>query len=131
MDGLSVSSHGLSRRLKHTQDRRSCLTVRIGFALLKHAVHEMRVTVSECFSRVQLRRPHVADPITDEHASNLFGIVCCINALVVYFNFIARFEIIINDHLAAAADNSSADFYRRKPIDIDMSNRVAGKRELR
>src|SRR5262249_43457105 len=107
----------------------SCLAVRIGFPLLNHAIDEMRGHCAECFSSVESRRPHVADPITDEHAPNLFGIVSCINALVVYFNFLAWLEIIINNHLSAAPDNSSANFHRRKPIDINMSDHVAGKRD--
>ena len=45
--------------------------------------------------------------------------------LVVDLDLLARLEIVIDDHLAAAADQRSPDLHRRQPIDVDMGDQIA------
>src|SRR5438270_680485 len=51
------------------------------------------------------------------------------NALVVQLNLFAGLEVVIDDHLLVAADQCSPDFYWRKPVDVDVCNRIPAEEQ--
>jgi hypothetical protein len=72
----------------------------------------------------ELRCPHISGPI----ANPLLILFCIITAhrdsLVVHFDLFAELQVIVDDHLAARSDQSSAHLYRGQPIDVQVREEV-------
>ena len=72
------------------------------------------------FRDVHLRRPHVARTISDEHLIPRVAFVAEFYAFVVYFHLLADFQIVVHDHLAAAANQRPPKLDRRQPVHVHV-----------
>ena len=68
------------------------------------AVDEVLAFDAQRLGAVELRRPHVAGAVADAHLVDLLRIVGEADALVVDLDLLARLEVVVGDHLLAAAD---------------------------
>ena len=83
---------------------------------------------AERLGDVELRRPHVAGAVADQHlvdASRRRLVAVEGDALVVDLDLFARLEVVVDDHLAAAADQRAAHLHRRQPVHVDVGDQVA------
>ena len=82
---------------------------------------------------VELRRPHVAGAITDAHFLDLLRVVGEADALVVDLDLLGRLEIVVGDHLLAAAEQDLAHLDRREPAHVDVRDgaRIVEQRDVR
>ena len=105
------------------------MTIEIGDAPVR--THSMKCSTSVCkrLLRGDVRRPHVARPISYPELMSVFGRRIQRDALVVDLDLFGRLEIVIDDHLLAAADESLAYLDGRKPIDADMGDAFAFKEQ--
>ena len=78
----------------------------------------------EAFSDAQPWRPHVSGAVTDEHFEAPVVAGRQINTAIVYFDFFARLEVVVHDHAAVAADQRSAQFDRRQPVDVEVRKQI-------
>ena len=86
-----------------------------------HAFREVPGFGQQGFGGGQLGRPHVAGAIADHHLVDAFRLVHG-DAFVVDLDLLARFQIVVHDHLAVAADERPSDLDGREPIDVEMGD---------
>ena len=88
-----------------------------------------RISLRQRLGDIEMRRPHVAGPIADHAPDSLSPCVRRLavkrDALVVDLDLFARLEIVVDDHLLAAADQRAAHLDRRQPVDVDVGDQVA------
>jgi hypothetical protein len=51
------------------------------------------------------------------------------DALVVDLDLLARLQVVVDDHLAAAADQGAADLDRRQPVDVEVGDQAVFEEE--
>ena len=88
--------------------------------------------MAQCFSGIQLRRPHIASAITNQGL--IIGFAIGTNAagghpFVVNAHLLSRLDVVVENHLAGAGDQSAANLYRRQPVKMKMRNKVVRKME--
>ena len=120
VDGLAPSAHRAGGGLDQLDDAQAEMAVGLGWLAVLDAVDEVLAGDAERLGRVQLRRPHVARPVADAHLVDLLGVVGEADALVVDLDLLARLQVVVGDHLLAAADQDLPDLHRREPADVDV-----------
>ena len=94
----------------------------IGAFVLLDAVDEVLGFDAQRFAVVELRRPHVAGAVADPHLVDLLRVVGEADALVVDLDLLAGLEVVVDDHLLAAADQHLPHLDRRQPVDVDVGD---------
>ena len=104
LDRLPPLLQRLDRRFEHTDDAQAGLAVGQRLPVLPNALQEMLGLDAQPFGQAQLRGPHVARSVADERLIDALLTAFERDALVVDFDFLTWFEVVIHDHLAIAAD---------------------------
>src|SRR5215475_14369632 len=126
IDGFALAAHRARGGLDELDDTQSELAVRFGDLTVFEAVDEVLRLDAQRLGQVELRRPHVARPVADTHLLDLLWVVRETDPFVVHLDLLARFEVIVDDHLLAAADEDLADLDRRKPAYVGMRDWTRG-----
>ena len=76
---------------------------------------------------------HVAGAIADAHFLDLLRVFGEADALVVDLDLLGRLEIVVGDHLLAAAEQDLAHLDRRQPAHVDVRDgaRIVEERDVR
>ena len=86
---------------------------------------------AERLGDLQLGRPHVPGTVADEHLILRLAVLrrraVHRDALVVDLDLLARLQIVVDDHLAASADQCPPHLDRRQPVHVDMRDQVGGE----
>ena len=76
-----------------------------------------------------MRRPHIASAISDFQLVRSLGRIAHRDSAIVNLDLINGLEIVIRDHLAAAANEDLPHLHRRKPVDADVCDAAASKEQ--
>jgi hypothetical protein len=116
--------HGLRRRFEQSHDAQAGDAVRKRLLRRFDAADELRHLDAKRFPRVQLGRGHIAHAVLNHFLKYGFGLFGDADALIVDFDFFAGLDVVVNDHLAIAAQQRAADLDRRQPIHVDMGDQI-------
>jgi hypothetical protein len=85
----------------------------------------------EGFCQLQIRGIHIAGAVTD-HQPIVRGafpvgdaVIADRDALVVDLDLLAGFDVVVDHHLLAAANERSADLDGGQPVDVHVANEIA------
>ena len=84
---------------------------------------------AERLAQIEMRRVHVATPVADHGFVDARLRFADGDTLVVHLDLLARLEIVVDDHLAARADQGAPDLQGRKPVHVDVGNRCRFEKE--
>src|SRR4029079_811376 len=101
----TVLSHRLARGFEYAHDAQPRLAAGDRPLIALNAAEKMADFRLKCLGQLEPRRPHVARAVTHEHLVDAFY-VCVGNgdAAIVHLDLLARFDVVVNDHLARTAD---------------------------
>ena len=127
------SAHRAGRGLDQLHDAQAEPAVGLRHLAVLDAIDEMLALDAQRLGARELRRPHVAGPVADAHLVDLLRVVGEADALVVDLDLLARLEVVVDDHLLAAADQDLAHLHRRQPAHVDVRDRarVIEQRDVR
>ena len=133
VDDFAPAPHRVRGRLDYLDDAQSEIAVGLRGFRMVDAVDEMLAFDVQRLGTVQLGRPHVARAVADPHLLDLRRIVRETHALVVDLDLLAGLEVVVHDHLLAAADQDAAHLDRREPAHVEVGDhsRVVEQREVR
>src|SRR5260370_18657504 len=117
MDALSFLLEGLVCGLQRPYYLKACDTVVEWFLVVQNAINEVSSFNSESFQLFDAWRPHVSGPVADKQVVSSLS-VRHLHSLVVDLDFFVSLKVIPHQHLLFAADQSSTDFDRLKPVNI-------------
>src|SRR5215470_9707745 len=80
---------------------------------------------------IQLRRPHITGPIADEQLVYTFRpVVVESDPLIIDLEHLAGFQLVVDNHLAIASNESAAYLNRRQPVNMEVCNQMAIKKTV-
>ena len=118
---LPARAQGFLRSLNYSYQAQTIHAIGFRGLIVFNAINKVLGLGLKRFGCVEPRRPHVAGSITYKHLINSLGALRNGDAFVVDLYFLAGLQVVVKDHLLAATDQSMSDFYRRKPVDVDVS----------
>src|SRR4029434_8817719 len=83
------------------------------------------------FSRIQFWRPHVAGAVTHQSLVRSLSVAHAVrgHAFVINADLFRRFDIVVQDHFAAAGDQGTANLDRRQPVEVKVSDELVRKEQ--
>ena len=97
----------------------------VGLRALTNALDEVRGLDAERFGDGQLRRPHVAGAVPNQHLIDVFRAWIHRDATVVDLDLLAALEVVEHYHAATAAQKRPPHLHRRQPVHVHVRDQTA------
>src|SRR5437867_3012564 len=130
LDDSASCSNGGGGGFEDSDDSQSCVAVRHGRLAGFDALDEVSGFGAERFGDVELRRAHIARSVVDEHPV-LAAVSVAVDGdtLVVDLDLLARLEIVVHDHFAAATNERAAHLHGREPVHMQVRDETVLEEE--
>ena len=113
-------------RFKYFDHPQTCRTIIDGCSIIQDAINEVFKFDLQSLALFDSGRPHISRTVTHEQFIDALP-VGDLHAFIVDLNFLVGLEIVPDQHLFFTADQSGSNLDRRKPVDVDVGDHVAGK----
>src|SRR5579883_796100 len=124
--GASAILHRAGGCFKHAHHTQTGITIRQRSRPVLDGIGKVLRFDAQSFGDVELRAEHIARAVGDQLFVNRLGAtVAHRDAFVVKLDLFARLQIVVDDHLSAAADQRLANFDRREPVDVEVGDQRA------